>query len=252
MDFVETEGDTIDQAIENALRVLGVERDKVTVDILEEGTRGFLGIGAKKARIRASLRKSLKLEELSPNEKPVAPPPTAEERAELGEKARGVLEEILRLMGMEAPVEVKDGEGPEEIVLNIQGAYGGLLIGRRGQTLEAFEYLLSRIVRPRRAEVALQFVVDTESYRERHRRMLQDKALRLGESAKRQRKTIALDNLSARDRRIIHLALQDDPWLTTKSMGQGPYRRLLIIPQGDRRRKEEPKSAAAAAPKEFK
>jgi spoIIIJ-associated protein len=249
MDFVEAEGDTIDQAIENALRVLGVGRDKVTVDILEEGTRGFLGIGAKKARIRASLRKAVTLEELHPEERPAFPPPTAEERAELADRARGVLEETLRLMGMEARVEVKEGESPEEVVLNIQGGYGGLLIGRKGQTLEAFEYLLSRIVRGRQGEVAVQFVVDTEGYRERHRQMLQDKALRLGESAKRQRKTIALDNLSARDRRIIHLALQDDPWLTTKSMGQGPYRRLLIIPQGDRKKKEEATSAAAAASK---
>ncbi|HWP57089.1 MAG TPA: RNA-binding cell elongation regulator Jag/EloR [Candidatus Acidoferrales bacterium] len=245
MDFVEAEGDTIDEAIDNALKVLRVERERVTVDILEEGSRGFLGIGSKKARVRASLRKAVMLEEgEEADEQGAAKEPLSEDqKAALGEKGRAVLAEILRLMGLEATVETQKGEAADEIVLNVRGPYGGLLIGRRGQTLQALQYVVGRIVAKQEKGAGIRFVVDTEQYRERHRKKLEDTALRLGETAKRERRTIALDNLSARDRRIIHLTLEDDPWLTTRSQGQGPYRRLLIIPQGDRRKKEEENAA---------
>src|SRR4029453_13678655 len=82
-------------------------------------------------------------------------------------------------------------------------------------------------------------VIDIENYHERRRQTLQDMALRLGEKAKRQRKTVTVDALSAADRKIVHATLQDDQWLTTRSLGQGAYRRLLIIPEGDRRIRDE-------------
>ena len=252
MDYVETEGDTIDQAIESALKALRVERDRVTIDILEEGSKGFLGIGGKKARIRASVRKTVLLEdedegeEQSPSQRESV---SEEKQVALGEKGRQVLTEILRLMGMEARVEIKKGETPEEVVLDVQGSYGGLLIGRRGQTLQALQYLVTRIAGREERSAGARLIVDTERYYERHRKNLEDTALRLGESAKRERRTITLDNLSARDRRIIHVTLEDDPWLTTKSQGQGPYRRLLIIPQGDRKKKEEEGGAGSTVPK---
>ena len=91
-------------------------------------------------------------------------------------------------------------------------------------------------------------LIDIENYRERRRKTLEDMALRLGEKAKRQRKTVTVDALSATDRRIIHEALQDDPWLTTKSLVQGSYRRLLIIPEGDRKIQEEVKPATQEPP----
>ena len=249
MEFVETEGETIDEAIENALRILGVERDKVTVDILAEGTRGILGIGAKKARIRAALRKTLALEE---EEESGQRYPAREEKisqdevAAVGREAREVLAEIIRLMGVNATIEVKPGEIGEEIVLDIHGDNGGLLIGRRGQTLEALQYLLTRMISERQGREGPQLVVDTENYRQRRRKTLEDMALRLGEKAKRQRKTVTVDALSAADRRVIHVVLQDDPWLTTQSLGKGAYRRLLIIPQGARKKKEEEKDAVAS------
>ena len=115
----------------------------------------------------------------------------------------------------------------------------GLLIGRKGQTLEALQYVITRITGERAGSESAHIVIDVENYRERRRKSLEDMALRLGEKAKRQRKTVTVDALSAADRRIIHAALQDDPWVTTKSLGQGSYRRLLIIPEGDRKKKEE-------------
>jgi spoIIIJ-associated protein len=250
MDNVETEGDTIDKAIENALKLLGVGRDKITVDILSEGKKGILGFGSQKARIRAALRKSaidLQASELPPSavEKPS---PTAAETAATAEKAKEILAEILNLMEIQAEVELKIWERTDETVLEIRAENSGLLIGRKGQTLEALQYLVSRIAGERGGSEGPHIVVDIENYRLRRRKSLEDMALRLGEKAKRQRKTVTVDALSAADRRIIHAALQDDPWVTTKSLGQGSYRRLLIIPEGDRRKKEETRDPSQEKP----
>lgn len=246
MDFVETDGETIDDAISNALKTLGVERDNVTVDILSEGRKGIFGFGAQKARIRATLRRPAVAQEASDERSETSPPPaTAAEVAATAEKAKAALAEILKLMGVAATVEIKAGETGDEIVLDVRADNNALLIGRKGQTLEALEYLVIRIAGERPGGEGPHIVVDVENYRERRRRTLEDMALRLGEKAKRQRKTVTVDALSAADRRIIHAALQDDPWVTTRSLGQGSYRRLLIIPEGDRKNKNEPKPAGA-------
>lgn len=245
MEHVEAEGDTIDEAIANALKILGVERERVTVDILAEGKKGIFGIGAKKARVRAALRKSLLAvdtkdedeERRHAQEQRLSP----DEIAAAGQRGKQVLGEVLRLMGINAAVEIKPGETPEEVVLDIRGGSGALLIGHHGQTLEALQYLLTRILTERQGGEGPQLIVDTENYSERRRKNLEDMALRLGEKAKRQRKTVTIDAMGAADRRVIHRALQDDPWLTTQSLGRGAYRRILIIPEGDRKKKEDDK-----------
>lgn len=322
MDSVETEGDSIDAAIENALKALGVGRDKITVDIISEGRKGILGFGAQKAKIRASLRK-LNLESAAvpakpqtsaapqaepsaaeprqrpqerrapeprrpepqraeprarpqeqrprapeprsrPEPRPVAAPRlpaepsrsqtearpvdappalTPAEVAAMVEKAKTALTEILNLMGMNATVQQKAGIDSEETVLEVKSDNSGLIIGRKGQTLEALQYLVTRIAGERPGNEAPHILIDIENYHERRRQTLQDMALRLGEKAKRQRKTVTIDALSAADRKIVHAALQDDPWLTTRSLGQGAYRRLLIIPEGDRRIKDDNNAA---------
>jgi len=278
MDFVETEGDTIDQAIENALKALGVAREKITVDIVSEGKKGIFGFGAQKARIRASLTKSgvdlsarapalaggsrpglrptgvlegatglpvgLQLEEPQAISEELSRPVTDAEASAIAEKAKMTLTEILGLMGIKAAVETLSEAKSGETILEIRSDHGGLLIGRKGQTLEALQYLVTRIVGERPGSEGPHLVIDVENYRERRRKALEDMALRFGEKAKRQRKTVTVDALSAADRRIIHAALQDDPWVTTRSLGQGAYRRLLIIPEGDRKRKDEPRTAA--------
>jgi spoIIIJ-associated protein len=246
MDFVESEGDTIDNAIDNALKILGVARDRVTVDVISEGRKGIFGFGAHKAKIRATVRKpaadpALEEEKLAP--RPVVI--SATELAATAERAKAALAEILRLMGIAATVETKSGDRSDEIILDVRADNNALLIGRKGQTLEALEYLVIRIAGERAGSEGAHIVVDVENYRERRRRSLQDLALRMGEKAKRQRKTVTVDALSAADRRIVHAALQDDPWVTTRSLGQGSYRRLLIIPEGDRRKKDEANPASA-------
>jgi spoIIIJ-associated protein len=247
MNHVETEGETIDDAIESGLKILGVERDKVTVDILTEGTKGILGFGAKKARVRVSLRTALPINEEKqriPNRTGQTQRFSQQEITAAADKGKQVLADILRLMGIEGTIEIKPGESEEEPVLNVHGDDSALLIGRKGQTLEALQYLVTRIVSERQGKEAPHVLLDTENYRARRRKSLEDMALRLGEKAKRQRKTVTVDALSAADRRIIHLTLQDDPWVKTRSLGTGAYRRLLIVPEGDRK-KEEAKGQVA-------
>jgi spoIIIJ-associated protein len=239
MDFVETEGDTIDEAIENALNVLGATRDKITVDILAEGRKGIFGFGSQKAKIRAALRKSTfdltgAEARSSVNEQPAAPV----DDSAVADKATNALRQILELMGIKGTIEQKIAATGDETVLEIRAENSGLLIGRKGQTLEALQYLVTRIAGERQGSEGRHLVIDIENYRERRRKSLEDLALRLGEKAKRQRKTVTVDALSAADRRIIHAVLQDDPWVSTKSLGQGSYRRLLIIPEGDRKKRE--------------
>jgi spoIIIJ-associated protein len=256
MDYVETEGDTIDQAIENALIRLGVERDRISIEILSEGKRGILGFGTQKARVRASLRRSaVEANTLESVPDLVVVPSAAPKRlteaetAAISEKAKGVLSEILKRMGIEASVQAKIDDKADEIVLEVICDDSGLLIGRKGQTLEALQYLVTRIAGDRQGSEGPHILVDIENYRQRRKKSLEDMALRLGEKAKRQRKTVTIDALSAADRRIVHAALQDDPWITTKSLGQGSYRRLLIIPEGDRKRKEESKPVDKEGPR---
>lgn len=231
MEYVETEGDSVDEAIAKALKLLGVERERVEVEMVAEGRKGIFGLGARMACVRATLRT------LAPSVEAAG----EAERQAPGRHGKEVVEQILRLMGVDATVEARQGEHPQEIVIEIRSGEGSLLIGHRGQTLEALEYLVVRIVGEKLRGQEIQLVLDTERYRERRRRSLEDLALRLGEKAKRQRKAVSVDALSAADRRIINAALEDDPWLTTKSLGTGPYRRLLIIPEGARKRKEPEK-----------
>jgi len=273
MKQVETEGETLDEAIAKALNLLGVERDRVSLDVLAEEKMGVLGFGRQNARVRATIREAVAPDEDAPDNvsapapsrepaetaqaatepvpdepedhepadeadygEPADEPAVTDERAaEAREAGVEALEEMLRLMGVDAEVVVKPGTGSSEFILDIQGDSSALLIGRRGQTLEALQHIMSRIVAEKVGPDGPQPVVDVEDYRGRRVRSLEDMALRLGEKAKRSRKTQGIDALSARDRRIVHLALKDDPWLTTKSLGQGAYRRLLIVPEGDRK-----------------
>jgi spoIIIJ-associated protein len=242
MDFVETEGETIDAAIENALKLLGVEREKVTVEIVSHGRKGILGFGSQKAKIRAEIRSAAVTAKTADMTEASAAASLAPDAVEIIDKAHKTLEDILARMEIKATVERKSSARGDEIILEIRTENSGLLIGRKGQTLEALQYLVTRIAGERPGSEGPHVIVDVENYRERRRRSLEDMALRLGEKAKRQRKTVTVDALSAADRRIVHEVLQDDPWVSTKSLGQGAYRRLLIIPEGDRRTREQPQA----------
>ena len=131
--------------------------------------------------------------------------------------------------------EIRRGEGDREsLELEIKGDGSGILIGRHGQTLDALEYLLNRIV-ARRIKDAMPILLDTESYRARRRQQLHRMALSMGERAKREHEAMKLDPMPPRDRRIVHLALKDDPMITTRSAGEGFLRSVEIVPVEGRR-----------------
>jgi spoIIIJ-associated protein len=274
MEYVETEGDSIDEAIERALARLGATRDRVEIEILSNVSKGLFGLGGRKARVRATLRSPIRFDggedeslaatdpagaDEPPAARPEARPIRAEDRvrqpplarpqagleAPALERSQAVLQEVVRLIGSEARVRIEDdGDGPR---LVIDGDESGLLIGRRGQTLDALEYVLNRIV-TREDEGGTRLVVDSQNYRTRRRQSLVDLAHRLGERARRRGKTVTLNPMSPRDRRVVHLALQDDPSLTTRSSGRGYYRKLLIIPGGERRARPRRNERRGAAP----
>ena len=223
MKYVETEGKTIEEAISKACEELKASREELKIEVLANGSSGFLGlVGAKRAQIRATLR-----ETAVAAEKETGLPADASSHM-AAETARKTLQDLLGLLEIEAGIDLK--EEPERILLNIKGDGSGLLIGRKGQTLDALEYLINKIVH-KGAEDKKRIIVDTENYRSRREESLVLLAQRLGDKAKRLGRPVTISPMSAHDRRLIHLALQEDKTLRTCSTGTGLYRKIVISPE---------------------
>jgi spoIIIJ-associated protein len=228
MKAVLVEGKSIDEAIENACSAFGVLREKLNIEIVSEGSAGFLGIGAKKVQIRASLLMiDLMIDEpiAGQSVEPEALETSVNESAK--DKAKRVLEGLLVRMQVSSPVSVEETE--EAIILNIQGDGSGFLIGKQGQNLDAIQYIVSKAVH-HSVDGHKMIIVDTERYRERREESLIAMALRFGEKVKKTKKPLTVGYMNAHDRRVIHMALQNDGTLTTKSRGEGEYRKILILP----------------------
>lgn len=278
MKVLEIEGKTIDEAIEKACREFNVPREKLNIEILSEGSSGFLGlVGSKKARIKASLL-SLDMSFETPREKaekeaevPAPKPPEVPEQREARPPreirpprehreqreprpprehreaqppreprpepvpsspetlaaAKETLLEILARMGIQAEVAVEDT--PDAISLTLKGADEGLLIGKRGQTLDALQYVVNKILSKQGREKK-QVVVDTEDYRKKREEALVALAEKVSQKVRKTRKPVTLGNMTARERRIIHLTLQNDDSVVTKSRGEGPNRKIIVRP----------------------
>jgi spoIIIJ-associated protein len=252
MRSVEIEGGSIDEAIQRALDMLRVAREQVEIEILENATRGLFGIGSRRARVRATVRQSLDAtvgaatdgrasrvsRETSPGSRRLASAATREDAVL---RARQVLESILDHL-VDGPKAIEEVAGASEgtpadgtIHLSLSASDSGMIIGRRGQTLDAMEHLVSRIVFRDDGEHGLRIALDVEGYRKRREESLRQLAHRLAGKAKETGTVVTLNPMSPRDRRIVHLALQADPDVTTVSQGEGSFRRLLITPQGKRR-----------------
>ncbi len=231
---LEFEGKTIDEAIENACREMNLSRDKINVEILSEGSPGFLGIGAKKARIKAKpLFIDMELSDSIPEfggETDHSRYVKGDQKGDdgLAAEARELTEGIVRRMGLDFPVTVKK-EDDEYIIVEIEGDGSGILIGKGGQTLNALQYLINKALN-KNGSARRRILIDTENYREKREMSLSALALKLGEKAKRTRKPVTVNPMNAHDRRIIHLALQDDKELVTKSRGEGALRKIVIVP----------------------
>jgi spoIIIJ-associated protein len=248
--------------------MLGVSLDEVEVEILTEGSRGVLGFGAENAQVKLLVKGPLEPEltevvpgprpepqtrfpkpvlqpQLEPETertrpvlqprpvekaKPETEPPTPEQ------VGREVLTEVLHLMGIRASVESKladelaeEGQTPP-IVLNITGDDLGILIGRRGETLKALQYLV-RLMVSHRLRQWTNLVVDVESYVARRRHTLESLALRVAERVARTGRTQALEPMPPYERRLVHMVLRNHPKVTTKSVGEGEKRKVTIVPR---------------------
>jgi len=187
-------------------------------------------------RAPAPLRAEAEISE-EEEEAPPARPEIQRSIADLEDQTREattILARILELMGEKAEIELAKDSEPDTVELNVKGDGSGLLIGRHGQTLDALEYLVNRAL-ARKIKDAVPISIDTESYRLRRRQQLHRMALSKGEQAKREHVAVTLDPMPPRDRRIIHLALKDDPLITTRSAGDGFLRSIQIVPVDERR-----------------
>lgn len=211
----EFEGKTTEEAIENACRQLNLSKDEMDIEIIEPGSAGIFGlVGGRKAMVKVS---------------------TTSEQPEPVEETNGLtiakeaLENILTLIPMEGTtVNAEQADGT--ISLTINGDKSGLLIGRKGRTLDALQFIVNKIV-SKTLEKRIKVVIDSENYRQRRRDSLIQMALRMGDKAKSIRKPVITNLLNPHDRRIIHLALKDDGALDTKSRGEGILKKILIIPK---------------------
>jgi len=232
-------GKTIEEAIANGLRMLGVGRGQVDIEIVTEGSRGILGFGAENAQVRLLVKPPSEPRPEPP--KPVPEPPPQQPGPEASklipeQVSREVLTKILRLMGIQASVESRlgyelaDEDQAPPLVLNITGEDLGILIGRRGETLRTLQYLV-RLMVSHRLKQWTSLVVDVESYLVRRRRTLESLALRVAEEVVRSGRSQALEPMPAYERRLVHIALRKHPKVTTKSVGEGEKRKVTIIPR---------------------
>lgn len=263
MKSIEQQGKTVDDAIQKALEQLEVSREQVSVEILEEGSRGLFGfMGSKPAKVRVSVREETtysaikeELQAVQKQEPPYQEPlPQAEPQPQQGTQdeqeeqeeeqeerakpqyteeslqqitalAKDALHVIMTQLQVEYNVEVKRRE--DQILLNIHCENENFLIGRRGATLDAIQYLVNRIAN-KNVQEKIQVVLDTSDYRVNRKQRLQRLALRLSRRVKMTGKPVTVAPMNPHDRRIIHLTLQDDPAVRTLSRGTGFMRRVVI------------------------
>jgi len=204
MKQAEGSGRTVEEAVDRALTALGVTRDDVEVEVLDPGTRGMLGLGSRDARVRVTLR-----------DNPAA-------------VAHTVMARLLRQMGFDGTVRVREQD--EMIAVQVTGERLGALIGRRGATLDAVQFLVSLMV-ARQTQAKVRVVVDIEGYRERRQQTLEELARRAADRVAREGREAVMDPMDASDRRIIHTTLAGHAQVTTFSRGEGAERRVVVAPK---------------------
>lgn len=249
MNEITVSAKTLDDAITEALIQLGATSDQVEYDIIEKGSTGFLGIGSKQAVIKAwkkvetpeveEIKEEIKQEiekekELTIEEKVVEEHLVKEQKEhKLGAventtvlACEAFLQDVLKTMGMEVEI---ISHIDEEGALNIEmkGENMGILIGKRGQTLDSLQYLTNRVANKSQEEY-VRVKLDTENYRQRRKETLENLAKNIAYKVKRTKKQISLEPMNPYERRVIHSALQGDKYVSTHSEGEEPYRRVVI------------------------
>ena len=203
MEYIQISAKTVDDAITEALIQLGVTSEQLEYEVIEKGSAGFLGINSKKAIIKARKKETLE------------------------DKVRSFLDEMFRAMNMEVVVNLTYDEDSKNMDIELKGTDMGILIGKRGQTLDAIQYLVS-IVANKDTEEYIHVKLDTENYRKRRRETIENLAKNLAYKVKRTKKAVTLEPMNAYERRIIHSALQSDKYVSTYSEGEEPYRHVVV------------------------
>lgn len=215
MKYTEKTGRTVDEAVELALRELEVDREAVDVVVLDEGNKGLFGIlGGKEARVKVSVLDGPAL------------------------RAERFLNDVLQKMGVVGEIEITSDE--DFLRVEIKGADAGILIGRRGETLDALQYLTSLVVN-RGEEKYTRVTLDTENYRAKREETLIRLANKLADRAVKYRRSVTLEPMNPYERRIIHYSLQSNKLVTTFSTGDEPNRKIVISYKNEGPRRYENK-----------
>lgn len=203
MEYMEFSAKTVDEAIVEACSKLLITRDKLDYEVVEEGNSGFLGIGSKPALIKARQKSSIE------------------------DVAKDFLQEVFNAMDLAVVVDVKYDEFDKNMDIDLSGDEMGILIGKRGQTLDSIQYLTNLVVN-KSSEDKIHVKVDTEDYRRRRKQTLENLAKNMASKVKRTRRSVSLEPMNPYERRIIHSALQNDKYVTTHSEGEEPFRKVVI------------------------
>lgn len=256
MDAVEVGGRNIEEALKRALEELGAEREEVEVEVLSEGRTGLLGLGAEEARVRVTRR----ADQVAARGEPVEPerpalrqaqgeragpfatdteveqseqPAAVVEAEDAVDAAEEILQALLDRLGVEAHVERQDPPSAEMMLppplatLDIKGQNLSVLIGRRGETLSALQYLVN-LLASRRLRTRVRVAVDVDSYRQRRTQLLQGLAQRMAERVRATGQPMTLEPMPAHERRLVHVALADETDVMTQSEGEGEHRKVTI------------------------
>ncbi len=255
---------TVEEALAQGLAQLGLPADAVKVEVLDSGNKGLFGLGGRQVRVRLTVRapeeetaKSApspekgisaptrgRKETRVPRPRAAAAPAASAAVAKAPEvphdildpvldKTEATISKLLSLMGLQAQVSAHYGEAREDrrpIMVDIRGSDLGILIGRRGETLDAFQYVASLMVGKEVGQF-IHLVVDVEGHRDRRQRQLQQLARRMAEQVIKTGRKLTLEPMPASERRIIHMELRDHPAVTTQSAGEEPHRKVTILPK---------------------
>lgn len=235
---VEKTAKNVDEAVEAALAELGVTKDRVSIEVLEEGSKGFFGLGAKDAKVRVTLIEDTSDDAWSEqNEETEAEPvenvqtntvidvADADARAAKAEK---FLADVFAAMQVEVETESKFNDGVLEI--DLKGDNMGIVIGKRGDTLDSLQYLTSLVVNHNENDY-VKVTLDTENYREKRTQALLQLSSRLADKVAKSGRKYTLEPMNPYERRVIHSNLQDNEDVTTYSIGDEPYRKVVIAPK---------------------
>jgi spoIIIJ-associated protein len=250
---------TVEEAISQGLAELGLTADAVSVEVLDAGTKGFFGLGKTQVRVRLTVnpaagemsmqRESVpasrvepELAEKKPEPRPVQPASPVQdvesqpEHDALLDRTESVVSKMLHLLNLQAQVSAHYGsterDGRHNIHVDIRGNDLSVLIGRRSETLSAFQYIASLIVGKEEQEF-VQLTVDVEGYRDRREKQLIQMAKRMADQVAKSGRRQTLEPMPSAERRIIHIALRDHPDVKTESTGDEPYRKVMILPKSN-------------------